>query len=140
MIYDWKYGGGPDNTTNYVHDVNVIAQASVLAGQSAGIIQFELDKGPASPLFPIIQQLYGQWAYQPQFSSLARHSDGTVLLSGRNGGPNIGYTLVTADEATTPLALWTPITNTAFDSNGSFSDTDWSAPGHASRFYRVSVP
>jgi hypothetical protein len=140
MIYDWMYGSGGDNNSNYVYNANVIAQAAVQAGQTIGIIQFELDKGPASPLFPIIQQLYGQWAYQPRFSSLARQLNGTVVVSGNSGGPSIGYSLQAADNLNPASASWTVITNSAFDSNGNFTNTDVSAPGHVSWFYRLSVP
>jgi hypothetical protein len=140
MIYD----GGYSNpawypSTNYVHDVNAIAHACVQAGQAVGIIQYCMDKSSSSPQFPIIQQLYGQWAYQPRFSSLTRQLNGTIVVSGSSGGPGIGYTLLAVDSLTMASA-WTVVTNSAFDSYGNFTNSDSSALGHASRLYRVSVP
>lgn len=141
MIYDGGYSSPSWYPgTNYVHDVNVIAQASVQAGQAIGIIQYSMDKTVTSPQFPIIQQLYGQWAYQPQFISLTRQSNGNILFSGTNGGPNIGYTIKAADSLTTPLVAWTTVVSNGFDASGYFTNTDTSASGHASRFYRISVP
>jgi hypothetical protein len=140
MIYDWMYGTGGNNSSNYVYNANMIAQASVQAGQTIGIIQFELDKSTASPLFPIIQQLYGQWAYTPRFDSITRLPDGGARLSGNSGGPNIGYTLKAANSPVAPMSAWSSITSSAFDSSGRFTNTDASAAGQPSRFYRLSVP
>jgi len=140
MIYDWMYGTGGDNNSNYVYNANMVAQASVQAGQSIGIIQFSLDKAPASPLFPIIQQLYGQWAYRPQFTLLTRQADGSVAVGGAGGGPHIGYTLKAADSPAMPQGSWATVNTGSFDSSGSFTTTDLSASGHANRFYRISVP
>ncbi len=141
MIYDGGYSSPAwYPSTNYVHDVNVIAQASVQAGQAAGIIQYGMDKSSSSPQFPIIQQLYGQWAYQPEFSLLARQLNGTVMVSGNGGGPNIGYTLNASDSLSTPLSSWNAVATGNFDGNGSFTNTDSSALGHPNRFYRLSVP
>ncbi len=140
MIYDWKYGGGPDNSTNYINDVNVISQAAVQAGQAVGIIQFELNKTTNSLLFPVIQQLYGQWGYQPQFSNIIRQADGSISLTGMGGGPNIGYTLKAADSPTPGDEMWTTLATNAFNASGSFSNHDSGATGRTGRFYRISVP
>jgi hypothetical protein len=140
MLYDWMYGSGGNNNSNYIYNANVIAQGAVQRGEAIGIIQFELDKSPVSPLFPIIQQLYGQWAYRPQFASLTRQFDGSVVLRGTGGGPNIGYTLKAADSLRALPGSWTTVTASNFDSSGSFTNIDVNASGHAGRFYRVSVP
>jgi len=140
MLYDWMYGTGGNNTTNYIHNANVIAQNSVVAGQSAGIIQFQLDKTASSPLFPIIQQLYGQWAYSPQFSSIVRQLNGSVTLTGNGGGPNISYSLKAANTPATPFGSWTTVASGAFNAGGSFTNTDMSAVNYPNRFYRISVP
>ena len=141
MIYDGGYSNPPwYPRTNWVHDVNVTAQAAVQAGQAVGIIQYSMDKSASSPQFPIIQQLYGQWAYTPRFDSITRLPNGSVWLSGNSGGPNIGYTLKAASSAATPMGSWSTITSNVFDSAGRFTNTDASAAGQPSRFYRLSVP
>jgi hypothetical protein len=141
MIYDGGYSNPTWHpSTNWVHDVNVIAQAAVQAGQAVGIIQYSMDKSPSSPQFPIIQQLYGQWAYQPRFTSLTHQADGSALVRGTGGGPNIGYTLRAADGLGTPPDSWTAVTTGAFGPWGAFTNTDNTAPGHSGRFYRISVP
>jgi hypothetical protein len=141
MIYDGGYSSPAwYPSTNYVHDVNVIAQASVQAGQAVGIIQYSMDKTASSPQWPIIQQLYGQWAYQPQFNSIQRQPDGSVVVRGNSGGPNIGYTLKAANSLTTPIGSWTTISSNAFDAGGNFTNTDNTASGQPARFYRISVP
>ena len=140
MIYDWMYGTGGNNNSNYVYNANVIAQASVQAGQPIGIIQFSLDKTATSPLFPIIQQLYGQWAYQPRIGSVGRWLDGSMQIAGAGGGPNIGYTLKASDDPRLPLAAWAPAATGTFDSSGSFTNLDNNAASCRNRFYRISVP
>ena len=143
MIYDGGYGSGTNcwvPTTNYVAQANIIAQTATLAGRIIGIIQYCLDKSPTSQQFPIIQQLYGQWAYRPQFASITRQLSGSVALSGTSGGPNIGYRLKAADSLSTPPASWASIATNSFDASGNFTNFDSNASGHASRFYRISVP
>ena len=66
--------------------------------------------------------------------------NGTVMVSGNSGGPKIGYTLQGADVLSAASLSWMVVTNSAFDSNGNFTNTDVNAPGHTSRFYRLSVP
>jgi hypothetical protein len=140
MIYDWKYGTGGDNSPGYVYEVNGIAQAAVQAGQAAGIIQFSLDKSASSPLFPVIQELYGQWAYQPRFRSIARQPDGTLQLSGDGGGPTIGYTVHAADAPGAPAESWNAAATGAFDATGTFTNSDLRAGEYPARFFRLTVP
>jgi len=139
MIYDQGFSGW-NPTTNYMAQANAIAQAAYLAGQTVGIIQYKLDKSDASPAFPIIAQLYGQWAYQPLFTAMACLPNGYVSLTGSGGGPNIGYSLKAADVVTAPLAAWSTIATGSFDTNGYFNAYDSGAVGHARRFYQISVP
>lgn len=140
MLYDWMYGTGGNNNSNYVYNANRIAQNAVFAGQTAGIIQFQLDKSAASPLFPIIQQLYGQWAFQPRIVSLQRPLHGATMLTGSNGGPNIRYTLRAAADPAIPAAGWTAVATNVFLPDGTFTTTDDSADAPPARFYRLSVP
>lgn len=140
MLYDWMYGTGGNNNSNYIYNANVIAQNAVLAGQAAGIIQFQLDKSASSPLFPIIRQLYGQWAYEPQFTGIFRQANGSVTLTGTGGGPNIGYTLKAVTDPATPPESWVMVMTNSFSSTGAFTNTDLGAPGQPRRFYRISVP
>lgn len=138
MIYDGGYSSPawyPD--TNYVCQVNRIAQTAVQSGQAAGIIQYILDKKTNSPQFPIIQQLYGQWAYRPEFNFIQRQPNGSVTLMGNGGGPNIGYTLRGAND---PSLSWIALTTNIFSSGGTFTNTDATAVGQPARFYRLSVP
>jgi hypothetical protein len=139
MLYDWMYGTGGNNNSNYIYNANVIAQNSVLAGQTAGIIQFQLDKSASSPLFPIIQQLYGQWAYTLRFTGISRAANGTVTLTGTGGGPGIGYSLLarTTSVASVP---WVALATNNFASNGTFTNLDATATSQPMRFYRISVP
>ena len=139
MIYDQGYGGW-NPTTNYMAQGNNIAQAAVQAGQAVGIIQYKLDKTDTGPAFPIIQQLYGQWAYTPQLASIIRQPNGSVVLAGGGGGPNIGYTLKSASSLATAINSWSVIASNSFDTNGSFINLDTTAAGQPSRFYRISVP
>ena len=139
MIYDQGFSGW-NPTTNYMAQGNIPMQAAVQAGQAAGIIQYKLDKSDTSPAFPIIAQLYGQWAYQPQFASINRAPDGNISLAGDGGGPNIGYTLKAADTMSTSVASWGTVAMGNFDTNGHFVATDTGAVGRTSRFYRISVP
>jgi hypothetical protein len=138
MIYDWMYKVGGDNTSNYVYNANVIARNAVAAGQAAGIVQFQMDKNPGSPLYPIIQQLYGQWAYTPRISSAALRAGG-VSLSGSGGGPGIGYSLRSTDSLALPAADWDTAATGAFGGDGSFTNSA-PDPGHSTRFFRLSVP
>jgi hypothetical protein len=138
MIYDQGYGGW-NPTTNYMVQANIIAHTAVQAGQADGIIQYKLDKSDTSPAFPLIQQLYGQWAYTPQFTSITRQPNGNVMLSGAGGGPNIGYTLKAASSPALPSASWVTLATNAFSSSGAFTNAD-AAAGQPSRFYRLSVP
>jgi hypothetical protein len=143
MIYDGGYGSGTNRwvpTTNYVAQANLIAQAAVLAGHASGIIQYCLDKGDASKQFPIVQSLYAQWAFRPRFNRLERQANGNVQLSGTSGLPDAGYTLRATESPAALFASWAVVTNGVFDSTGKFTNTDSSAPGHASRFYGISVP
>jgi alpha-tubulin suppressor-like RCC1 family protein len=62
MIYDGGYGSGTNRWvpgTNYLYQANTIAQAAVMSGDAAGIIQYCLNKADTSPQFPLVQQLYG---------------------------------------------------------------------------------
>lgn len=141
MIYDGGYSSPAwYPATNYVRDVNVIAQAAVHAGQAVGIIQYILNKTTNSPQFPIVQQLYGQWAYQPRLDSAQRQLDGSVVLRGSSGGPNIGYTIKTANSLSTPLDLWSTVMSNTFAADGNFTNTDSTTSGQPSRFYRIFVP
>ena len=137
MIYDLGYNGWSP-TTNYVRQANLIARSAVAAGRASGIIQYCLDKSGTSQQFPIIQQLYGQWAYQPQFLSL--QLNGNAVIRGSGGGPSIGYTLKAADDPNVPVSSWTVVVTGAFATNGCFTNTDANASGHGGRFYRTSVP
>lgn len=139
MIYDQGYGGW-NPTTNYMVQANLTAQAAVQAGQAAGIIQYKLDKSDTSPAFPIIQQLYGQWAYPPQFVSIARALNGNVTLAGNGGGPNISYTLKAASNPSVPSVAWVTLATNNFSGDGSFTNTDNAATSQPMRFYRISVP
>lgn len=139
MIYDGGYSSPawyPD--TNYVRDVNIIAQNAVRAGQAAGIIQYSMDKTTSSPQWPIIQQLYGQWAYTPRFTGIARQPNGNITVTGNGGGPNIGYTLQATDGW--GGASWNPIAAGAFSGGGAFTNSDAIGATHSNRFYRISVP
>lgn len=139
MIYDQGYGGW-NPTTNYMVQGNIIARAAVPSGQAVGIIQYKLDKSSTSTAFPIIQQLYGQWAYTPQFNFVSRQPSGSVIVSGNGGGPNIGYTLKSANSLNISPGSWSAVASGNFDTNGNFFATDNAAAGQASRFYRISVP
>jgi len=141
MIYDGGYSSPAwYPNTNYVHDVNVIAQAAVLAGKAAGIIQYSMNKTVTSPQFPIVQQLYGQWAYQPQLKSIERRLDGSMSLRGNGGGPNIGYILKSANSLATPIGSWLTISSNSFDGSGNFTNIDTGAIGQPGRYYRIFVP
>ena len=139
MIYDGGYSSPAWYPgTNYVRDVNIIARNAVAAGQAAGIIQYSMDKTVSSPQWPIIQQLYGQWAYTPQFGALTRLPNDSLKLTGNGGGPNISYTLQAAD--TLSASAWGSIAGGAFSPEGNFTNTDVNISSHSNRFYRISVP
>lgn len=142
MIYDGGYGSGTNYwgpTTNYVLQANLLAQTAMLAHVASGIIQYKLNKSAASTQFPIVQQLYGQWAYRPQITSIKRLLDGSVSINGTGGGPNISYTLQAADSLNTPLASWLSTATNSFDADGNFTNAGLPASGKLSQFYRISV-
>ncbi len=143
MIYDGGYGSGTNYwgpTTNYVRDSNILAQTAVLNHVTRGIIQYKMDKSAGSGQFPIVQKLYGQWAYCPQFNSIKRQSDGSVSVSGTGGGPDISYSLQSADTITAPLASWFLAATNRFDASGNFTNAGFPTLGKPSQFYRISVP
>jgi hypothetical protein len=143
MIYDGGYGSGTNlwkPTTNYVREANLLAQTAAQNRVTIGIIQYKMDKTASSGQFPIVQQLYGQWAYRPQFNSIRRQPDGNVSITGTGGGPNIGYTLLAADSLSTPLISWHYLATNSFDINGNFSHNGFPTSEKPGQFYRISVP
>jgi hypothetical protein len=143
MIYDGGYGSGTNYwgpTTNYVLQANLLAHTAMLNHVAAGIIQYKMDKTTSSGQFPIVQQLYGRWAYYPQFTSINRQPDGSVTVNGTGGGPNISYTLQSADNVIAPSASWSSAATNHFDLSGNFTNTGLNTSGKPVQFFRISVP
>ena len=143
MIYDGGYGSGTNYwgpTTNYVLQANLFAQTAAINHGAIGIIQYKMNKTTTSAQFPIIQQLYGQWIYHPQFTSISRQPDGSVSVGGTGGGPNIRYTLHAADMISSPWTMWASMATNSFDTNGNFTNAVLPASEKPSQYYRVSVP
>jgi len=143
MIYDGGYGSGMNYwgpTTNYILQANLLAQTAAAIHVSDGIIQYKMDKTTGSVQFPIVQQLYRRWTYQPQFTFFSRQSDGHMSLGGTGGGPLISYTLLAADTLSTSLDSWLTLSSNNFDANGNFINTDIPTSGKPSQFYRLFVP
>ena len=143
MIYDGGYGSGTNlwtPTTNYIREANLRAQTAALNHVTSGIIQYKMDKTASSVQIPIVQQLYGQWAYRPQFNSIRRQPDGSVSITGTGGGPNISYTLRSADSLNTSLTAWLSLATSNFDASGNFTNADLPTLGKPEQFYKISVP
>lgn len=65
--------------------------------------------------------------------------DGQIRMSGVGGTPGWLYYVLTATNAATPLAQWTPVVTNLFDAGGVFSFTN--AIGlNGQQFYRIQVP
>ena len=74
----------------------------------------------------------------PQFSSIARQSDGNFVFNGA-GAANGNYELDAATNLATPV-FWMFVTNAAAGTNGLFQLFDLQATNYLQRFYRISAP
>ena len=75
----------------------------------------------------------------PLFKSIARVSDGNVLIAG-SGPSDAAYRLWASANLSIPVESWTLLTNGVFASDGTFSFTDTGTAASPARFYRVSAP
>jgi uncharacterized repeat protein (TIGR03803 family) len=73
------------------------------------------------------------------FSSLTRLPDGSIALAAI-GPANQAYRLWASPSPALPFLSWTLLASGLFDNHGNLSYTDSGAPGHSSRFYRLSLP
>ena len=75
----------------------------------------------------------------PKFAA-PRFSGGNLILTGTNGTPNAGYTLLTATNVTMPVANWTTNTTGALDGSGAFSNSIPVDPAQPARFFLLRIP
>jgi hypothetical protein len=85
----------------------------------------QFDIAPVSPISPVL--------------TITSISATNIVLCGMNGVPGGIYSVVSAADLTSPRAVWTSISNGAFDSNGSFCLTNPIPPNAAQRFYTLAV-
>jgi len=69
-----------------------------------------------------------------------RISGGNLILTGTNGSPNAGYTVLTSTNLTTPLANWTTNTTGTLDGTGAFSNSIPVNLGQPLQFFRIRLP
>lgn len=75
----------------------------------------------------------------PPVLSSVTQSGGNLILSG-TGVANLGYTVITTTNLTTPLAGWTVSTTGVTTGAGTFSNSIPSSATEPSRFFRVRMP
>jgi uncharacterized repeat protein (TIGR03803 family) len=73
------------------------------------------------------------------FSSITRLPDKSIALAAI-GPANQAYRLWASPSPALPFPSWTLLASGLFDNHGNLSYTDSGAPGHSSRFYRLSLP
>ena len=69
-----------------------------------------------------------------------RVSGGNLILTGTNGTPNAGYTLLTATNVTTPIVNWVTNTTGTLDGTGAFSNAIPVDVTERTRFFQLRMP
>ena len=108
-------------------------QASLVLGPDGNLYGTTVNGGPGGggTIFRIV--------LTPHFTGIAKGPGGSVRLTG-TGPSGASFRLLAATNVSLPIASWTSLTTSAFDTNGQFSFTDQGATTVNARFYRVSTP
>jgi hypothetical protein len=113
-------------------------QAVSLPGSGIGAMIFSsdttLDAGFLVALSPAIVVV------TPPHIGTAKVLGGNFVLSGSDGTPGTGYSVLSQTNVAKPLATWTVAGTGTFNGSGNFSFTNAVTPGTSKLFYRIRVP
>jgi hypothetical protein len=128
----WSVANGPIAGINS----NGLATAGVVSQNTAATV-----RGDSLGQFGTLQLLVLVVAGPGQPRIVNFFLTGTnAVLSGTNGPAGAGYHLLTTTNVVTPLANWTPIAASSFDTNGNFIITNPVSPVDRQRFYLIQIP
>jgi hypothetical protein len=132
LAYQWRFNG----TNILIGQTNQILQLSAVTPTNAG--EYEVIVTGGNSITSLVAVLTVRTPEAPAITGGQPLSDGTfqVAFSGPEGQT---YTVLSADEATVPLAAWTALTNGVFGV-GPAIHADATAANHPRRFYRIQSP